>query len=267
MISKPTSNIPGLEISGAEDGVISSSLSLAYNHVFDSHWFINSRYSLNNNAYFDNTPLNVIVSNLEVTPSYNFDNSALSLYSSFIHSRLNGNGYMDLATIKPQWSQRFSEKGIGQLSLGYSKREMLINLSTDEDRDSDIYSVSVGYNHISEDNLGNANIFYEYAVDDTKGKNWVKNQHRIATGLLIPLENKLKLLISGEAALHSYENEHSIYSKKRTDRVYIGLASLRWDVYESSVINLSYNYSRYDSNIDIYDYYRNIVKLGLEYNF
>jgi len=211
------------------------------------------------------------VSNLEATPSYNFKNSAISLYSSYLHTRLDDDKYMDLVTLKPQFTHRFTKKGIGQFSLGYSKRMMLIDLSADEDRDSDIYSVSAGYNLSSEKNNGNINIIYEYAFDDTQGNNWAKNQHRIATGVLLPLKKDLNLLLSGEVAQHSYINEHTIYSKKRTDKIYIGLASLRWnifdDVVDSAVISLSYNYNRYDSNIDIYDYNRNIVKLGLEYNF
>lgn len=54
---------------------------------------------------------------------------------------------------------------------------------------------------------------------------------------------------------------------ERSDRIYYGSTGIRWEILKGLKLNLQYAHSRADSNIDVYEYRRNVVQLGVEYAF
>jgi hypothetical protein len=111
------------------------------------------------------------------------------------------------------------------------------------------------------------NLKYEFSKEDTKGKNWINNGNRINTGLLIPMSDRVKLIMSGDLFMQDYKNTHTIFGKKRQDVIYTGSGTLMFEILRGLNVLLQYTHATADSNIAIYDYNRNIYTAGFEYRF
>lgn len=83
----------------------------------------------------------------------------------------------------------------------------------------------------------------------------------------IPLIEKLKLQVSGQAFLQDYKHIHTTLEKEREDKVYQGSLGFTREFFESANLVLQYTKTRTDSNIGIYDYKRDVYTAGVEYRF
>lgn len=64
-----------------------------------------------------------------------------------------------------------------------------------------------------------------------------------------------------------YQGDDWIYSIKRKDDFTLFNLNVSWDVAESWVVLANYSYTEADSNIELYEYDRQQIMLGLRYNF
>jgi hypothetical protein len=169
---------------------------------------------------------------------------------------------------KPTVNFIFFPNHIGQLSVGYIRREMhKPSLDRHEDRDGNIYSVSPGYVYSFKSGRGIFNFRYEFSMDNTEGKNWENAGNRINLSLLLPVMDKLSFTISGEVFLQDYQHTHTFFGMKRSDRTYYGAAGMRWEVLKGLTLSFLYSHTHADSNISVYEYKRNVYTTGLEYTF
>jgi tetratricopeptide (TPR) repeat protein len=268
VVLKPSTAIPDIEITGEKDSSLVGTFGIDYIPLSSGPWIFNAQYNLYTNTYRNTNSHNLIVQSLSFIPGYNFSKGAISLPLSSNYVWVHEKEYLATFSTKPTLSIMFIPGHIGQFSIGYEKREFLQSPpDKDEDRDADAYSVSAGYVHPFSGGRGMFNLKYEFSKEDTKGKNWINNGNRINTGLLIPMSDRVKLIMSGDLFMQDYKNTHTIFGKKRQDVIYTGSGTLMFEILRGLNVLLQYTHATADSNIAIYDYNRNIYTAGFEYRF
>lgn len=267
---KPSQRIPGVVVSGEKDSSLVTSLRFIYTPLLEAPWVFTGQYSSYTNTYFDNHKLNLIHQSVSFTPGYSFKQGMLTVPVSFGYQWLREKEYLYLTQARPTLHLTFSGDHILRFSAGYARREMLRpppNHDPREERDGNIWSVSSGYLHPLKGGEGLVYFNYEFSTDDTEGKNWENIGNRFTLGLTYPMMRRLSLSLVGDLLLQDYRHTHSFYGMERSDRIYSGSAGLRYEIIKGLKLNLQYTHTRADSNIDVYQYRRNVVQMGAEYTF
>ena len=267
---KPSKRIPDVDISGEKDSSILTSLRFIYTPLLKEPWVFTGQYTSYTNTYFDNHRVNLINQSISLTPGYNFNRGVLTLPSSFSYLWLREKEYMSVIQTRPTFHYLFAPEHLGYFAVGYARREMLRsppNHNRNEERDGNIWSISPGYLHPFRGGKGLLYLYYEFSDDNTEGKNWENIGNRFTLGLIFPIVEKVSLSVSGDILLQDYRHTHTFYGMERSDRIYYGSTGIRWEILKGLKLNLQYAHSRTDSNIDVYEYRRNVVQLGVEYTF
>lgn len=268
VVLKPSTTIPTLEITGEKDNSLAASARIDYSPLAESEWFLNGQYFVSGNSYFNNKTHNLIVQNIAIMPGYMLKQGAVTMPLSFAYIWLHEKEYMSQASVKPTLNISLIPGHVAQISLGYAYKKMMQDpLSVEEDRDGSLYSASLAYIVPLADNRGVLNMRYEFSRDITKGSNYENTGNKISAGLLLPLKDRLKLILSFEAFQQDYKYNNSAFEVKRKDSIYTGTGMFLWEVYKTLVFNLQYSHTTANSNISVYDYNRNIYTIGLEYGF
>lgn len=268
VVLKPSTAIPALEITGEKDSGIAANLRLDYTPLLSGKWLFNGQYSINTTTYFDTNSHNLFVHNMTLMPGYNIKRGAITLPLTYTYALVHEEAYMTVASARPTLNLQFKSGDIGQLTLGYAKRTMQQPaLDPDEDRDGDIYSASAGYVHTFDQNRGVINARYELSREQTAGRNWDNIGNKLNFGALIPLKERLRLTVSGEAYWQDYKYTNTAFEIKRADRTYTGAVAVLWNIYKAIELNIQYSYTKANSNIAVYDYNRNVYTVGMECSF
>ena len=268
VIAKPSATIPGVELSGEEDSGMVATVRAEYAPRLGNGWLLNSQYLLNSTTYGSNDTHNTISQSLALVPGMEFGTSALTVPLSATHVMLKQENYLVLGSVRPTLSLMAAPGMLCQLSAGYGRRAMLQDpLIPDEDRDADIFTVSGGYMATFAEGEGVASARYEYSYDDASGSNWDNAGHRGSIGLLLPLAAKVKANLGGDLFWQEYLHIHTLSGVERDDTIYSASAGVTWTATPGFDVTLSYGFTRSDSNIAVYDYRRNTVTAGIEYQF
>ena len=282
VVSKPTGTI-GIsavdEISGKRDSDILTTFKLSYRPIQSGRLFFTGDLSISTKNYFHSYKYDTVLSSITLTPGYNFKNGFITLPLSYSHMWLNEREYMGLLSINPTLTFEITQGHIGQFSAGYSKRDMLkyfTGFDPDEDRDSNSYFIGAGYFYPFKEK-GVLYARYDYTIDDTEGKNWDSQSHRVSLGAIYPLTEKLSFQIAGDHTWQNYKNIHTLSGagvkgypdtpSKRKDRLYSVTAGFIFDITKALKTNINYYHLRADSNFAIYDYKRNIYTIELSLSF
>lgn len=281
VISKPTSfiGISSVDVaSGKKDSSMFNSLRIDYAPMTSGDFSFNAQYNAYTNNYFHSPAFkyDTFLQSISLIPGYNLKGGSITLPLNYSHVWLTEHEYMHMTTLKPTLSVMLFPDLIGQLSLGYGKREMInAALDPDEDRDANVYNASVGYVYPFMDGKAMVNFKYEYSIEETDGRNWANNGNRMNLGLLLPLRDKINMVMSGDILVQKYNNYSTIFNApgypdnptERFDKVYSGSAGFIWELFKNLNLNLQYSFTRSDSNFAIYDYKRSVYASGLEYSF
>ncbi len=282
VVSKPTTLI-GVsavdEISGKKDSALINNLKITYRPLLSEPLSLAADLSIYTKNYFSSYKFDTTMSTMILTPGYGFKNGFITLPVSYSHMWLNEREYMSLFSVTPTLSIQIFKEHIGQISAGYSKREMLkytVGADPDEDRDGNQYSFSVGYFYP----FKQKGVFYsryEYVIDDTQGINWDSYSHRISSGLIYPLTENLLIQIAGEHAWQNYRNINTYTGRsvngfpetaeKRRDKIYSLTGGVIFEISKTLRTNLNYYHLRADSNFPIYDYKKNLYTFELSFTF
>ncbi|MGB9823248.1 surface lipoprotein assembly modifier [Thermodesulfovibrio sp.] len=282
VVSKPTGTI-GItavdEISGKTDSAIINTLRLSYRTLSEGDLFFTGELSIYTKNYFHSFKYDTTLSMVTLTPGLNIKNGFITLPVSYSHMWLNEREYMSSFSITPTLSIQIFPGHIGQVFVGYGKREMLKYMEgfdPDEDRDGNQYSIGAGYFYTFKEK-GVLYARYDYTVDDTQGRNWDSEAHRVSAGLIYPFSEKLSLQIAADHTWQNYKNINTLTGRgvrgfpqtaeKRRDRIYSLTSGVIFDISKTLRANLNYYHLRDDSNFPIYDYRRNIYTFELSFSF
>lgn len=283
VVSKPTGTI-GIEavdkISGERDSAIVNNFKILYRPLLLDRFYFSGSYEFYYKNYFHTYEYDMMIHSIEFTPGYNFKNGIVTFPLSYHHVWLNEREYMSLFYFRPTINLQLIPNHIAQLSLGYGKRDILKYIKgfdPDEDRDSKQFLFLLGYFHPFKDGKGLFYTRYEYIYDDTEGKNWESDSHKISSGIIYPLLDRLTLSLTGDYTWQDYRSIHTLSGRgingfppnetKRKDRIYNISAGFGYEVSRFLNLNLRYMHTRNDSNFPIYDYRRNLYSFELSFKF
>lgn len=268
VVLKPSDTIPGMDIVGGSDSSLQGSFTAGYNPLPAGPWFFNGVYHINTTRYFTITHYNQLSQTLSLSPGYNFLRASLAAPLAYHHFWLNESQYMGLLSWKPVLNYLFNTGHIGQVSAGYSLRKQYQKiLDPNERRDADLCQASLLYLIPFGDGRGGFNLGYEWTYDQTEGANWVNQGNRISANATIPLSERLTLFLYGEVLHQDYQNLHTVFGVRRSDKNLSGNVTLGWELNKKVALNFQYGHTRTDSNIALYTYTRNLFNVTLEYNF
>ncbi len=268
VVLKPSTTIPGVLITGQRDSSVITTFGFSYAPLLREPWSLNAQYYFYADTHFSQHKADLLYQTVAVTPAYQFRNGGITLPIGYTHVWLDDRQYASVAVTKPTVSFMFLPNHIGQFSVEYARREMLISpVNANEDRDANIYLLSPGYIYSFSGGKGVFNLRYEFFRDDAEGRNWENTGNRISVGLLVPVVNKLSLNFLGDVCLQHYDHTHTLFGVRRRDKTYLGSAGIIYEVLKGFNLNLQYSHTRADSNIALYDYKRNEYTIGAQYTF
>ena len=283
-------------ISKKKDFALNTTARISYTAPFSfrNPYNLSVQYALYADRYFRRDDFNTMTNSITVTPGYNFTKFSLSMPLSYTYSNLqrewggdflNGPNwykdtwYLEQFGVNPTLRFMTSQNSIGEVSVSYIRKrvnnyiipnpvtEERFNSTPDEDRDAVLYGGSLGWTYFFKKGAGLLSLRYTIAQERTDGHNWSNDDQRFSAILLFPLIDRLKLQSSGEAAFTKYVHENSLFGVQRRDDIYNASIGLVYDLTKNMNLLGQYTYIRDKSNIDLYDYTREIFMLSVEYRY
>jgi tetratricopeptide (TPR) repeat protein len=289
-------------ISGQADSALNLSLRAGYTAPFSfrTPYNFSLQYSLYAERYFSKSytradgtrgnlsEYNVMTNVISAVPGYNFSRFSLSIPVGLGYTSLQGQKsndftgdinwfsdtrYMRYANVNPTLRIMLSQSMLGEAYFGYMDKRYYHSelhpapIDPAEDRDGKVMSASLAWMYFFKEGKGVISLRYTYADDKTDGDNWANRENRFGVSFLCPIKGALKAQVTGDAAFVDYKYTHTVFDAKRRDEIYTGTLGLIYELFKNTDIIAQYTYIRDKSNIEIYDYKREVFMLGFEYRY
>jgi tetratricopeptide (TPR) repeat protein len=108
---------------------------------------------------------------------------------------------------------------------------------------------------------------YFFDTDDADGSNWDYKGHLASAGFYTPLIYGIGLRAKGEYYWQNFDNVNTIFLEKRKDREWTVHVSLDRDFLKYLNLSAYYVHQNHNSNIDAYEYDRNIYFVSITGRF
>jgi len=265
---KPDDSTITTSISGKSDSRQVYLASAEYNHSFNDTFSIRGLFQ---SYYSDQNKLDfydMFNENFVIQPNVNLKNAFLSFPFSYNYVIVDSRAYLSSWSSSSVYNRMVGSVNMAQASFTYQKKDYRWSPSTaSENRDGNNYAGSTGWFYFYAKNKGYLNARYTLNEEDTSGKNWDYYGNRGTLVALVPCFEKFNLTLSADALYQSFFNIHSTYNVKRKDQVYTFSALLAYTIFKDSEFQLQYTYINDKSNIEVYEYKRNIYGAGFNFKF
>jgi hypothetical protein len=108
---------------------------------------------------------------------------------------------------------------------------------------------------------------YFYDIDDADGRNWDYEGHVFSGGLLTPLVYGVRLRLMGEYYRQNFDHTHTTFLEKRKDREWTYHVSLDRDFGKYLNLSAYYVHQDHESDIEAFEYDRNIYFVSITGRF
>lgn len=259
---------------GTNEEVYSTAPSLRINYAprLKGPWLFTAQYAFSGDFHDKHSTSRDTISNsISIVPGYNFGRFTLNLATTYSYSLLRAPSYKeysDSLSVGPMFRMALAQNQMLELFGGYTRKEYFQQPSREEeDKDSEGYSAYVSWICVFKDIF--LNLKYEYIFENTDGIWWDNEGHKFSANVVVPLVDKVKLQLSGQAFLQDYKNNHTLLNDedKRDDKTYTGSLGLTWEFMKNTSLVAQYTKTRVDSNIGYYEYEQGLYSLGLEYRY
>lgn len=240
-------------------------LRFEYDAPLEGKWSTNLQYFLQNNNYTRLHEFNMLAHGFTGSLIHRDDTLLFSLPLNVTHTTLDYRSYSLQMSLRPTETIVFAPQHLGQVSLGYSRRELYqsANLLPINNRDANIFSGQLAYILLYADGLGMFNLRSELFYEDADGSDWRNLGSRAGVDLLVPVCKGTKLILTSEGTWQDYRDS----AAGRKDTIFTGSATINRHLFDNLYMNLQYAYTRAMSNVDLYDYQRNVASAGIELRF
>lgn len=247
-----------------KNSAVSENLRFEYDAPLGGRWAGNLQYSIQNTNYTRLREFNMLAQGVTLGAVHRDDTLLTSLPVNVTHTTLQYRNYSLQASFRPTGTIVFAPQHLGQVSLGYTRREMYQNSGGPENnRNADIYNGQLAYIFLFADGQGMLNLRSEVFYEDTAGFEWRNLGGRAGADTLLPLSGRTRLILTAEGTWQDYRENSSL----RKDTIVVGSATVNQRLSDHFFLNLQYSYTRAMSNIDLFDYQRNLISSGIELRF
>jgi tetratricopeptide (TPR) repeat protein len=210
---------------------------------------------------------------VSIAPSYALKRGQASLYMGYAYTLVENASYLHTTTLSPVYAFSVRDVHLLQASVKLQFKDYqkyTEGSDPDEDRDGVDYGAGVSYLYPIAGDAGFVNLRYELNREDTDGVNWGYLGNKLSAGALYPLSSLregLKIASGIEMYFQNYIEEHTAFNEKRTDGTYTFYLMPVYTVMKDVDLRMNYVYMRGSSNIELYDYDKNIISAGVEARF
>lgn len=194
-----------------------------------------------------------------------------TLRFDYDHLGIGSDSFLGRYGVTPSFTLHESDFESSTLLFRYTGLDFLGQGAVDGtvfDADSNDYSFGIFRQHQSD--CRDLTLFYGYLYDinESDGGNFDYEGHQIQTGIvwLLPWHD-MQLNATGQFYVRDYDNPDATFGRRRNDEEYVAQVSLLYPLEDQLYLTLSYLYDRNDSNLPSGDYERNLIELGIQYNF
>ena len=243
---------------------ISQNMRVEYDAALGGNWTGNVQYALQNSNYTRMHDYNSLVHGLTLNAIHRTDVLMTSIPLNISHATLDYTNYSLQFAIKPTETIIFSPEHMGQVSVGYTRREMARSpVSSELGRDGNLYNGQLAFIFLFAEGQGMLNLRGELLYEDTDGSEYRNRGGRIGVDALVPLFSGTKLILSAEETWQNYYDS----AAGRSDGIFVGSAMINQKVASALYLNLQYSYTGARSTVEAYDYQRNVITTGIEYRY
>ncbi|MFC1747449.1 tetratricopeptide repeat protein [Pseudomonadota bacterium] len=272
VVLKPSSTIANLQISNEDDIRHVMRLDARYTKPWGGKNKIRMGYKLYQSHHVTLSTYDLRSQSLMIEPAVVGDNNEKTLGLAYDYMSLNNDKYLTLLRLSPSYKRDYNNGDRGAITLDIQNMDYAAEPSnTAENRDSNNINLSYFHYRFFKQQryflLG-----YRFNQSNADGNNWDYQGHKLLATLHSPINQKLSATLALDYQKLDFDNTHNTLGQTRQDNDYTISATLRWkNVMALNIVPLDIMaqalYNNNDSNLAIYDYQRQIAKLGASYHF
>ncbi len=268
-----------LEFGEKRDGRMVFSLGAKLMPVRQRDWQLGATYDLFQSVHFNLGDFNVQSHTLGVFTRHPFGRFTLRGEVNYNVTLLDLDYLSDGFTLQPSLVVRQTDTLFAEILTSLTVTRYDDNIAESEDPDvrgRDGYLVRVGLRQTLQFNQkkSSVNLGYQYEGSRNDGTDWEYDSHNLTLGLYTPLWRAIALYLDGAYHYRDYLHVNSYDQdilgvltaadqRERRDDRFVGSVALVRGIGSSLTLSLSYVYTRNRSNLDFFDYRRNVISMQL----
>ncbi len=192
-----------------------------------------------------------------------------SIQYNYDYYFVDGDEYLAKHTLVPSLNISVASPNITQVYFQYENMNYLISVDEDEyDRSGSANSIGLSQYFSIVDGKGYIKIGAEYKDNNAEGDDWDYSGSKVRLTVYSPTPiQKMNVEIGGEQSYSNFDNEDSFYGDTRKDTSLSGWLEFIYNLNDNWSVALNYKHVNNNSNIDFYEYNRNITSLFLSCSF
>ena len=242
-------------------------------------WRLGVEYDLFQSLHFDLDQFNIQSHTGMVFARLKLDRVTLRAASDYTYSTLDNNRFLEAITVQPSATIRVTDQLLTVASFRYRHSNyfnQFIPPGENDVRDRDGWNVRPGVTQywIFNQNRSYAQLGYHFEASRNDGTDWEYNGHQVTLGLHTPLLWGIELDVDGGYQRRDYLHDNSFDADplsvltsadqhKRKDNRFTASAVLTRKVGPYFILSAGYVHTSNLSNIDFFQYDRNIWTVAL----
>jgi len=200
-----------------------------------------------------------------------------SLAYQYDYMSLDDRNFISRHTVAPGASLVWSGMHLSQVQFRYQNKDFMHEktlVSRADARDASNYMVGLAHYLRFSGDQHYVKFGYQFDYEAADGNNWDYNGHRAVAGAQVTLPLDLKLRYDFDMHFRDYRHLHTYLPTgiaqpaiHRSDRDMNHMVSLSKDLPYNLTVAVEYLYSRAFSNLEVYDYTRNVVSLSVSWRY
>lgn len=268
-----------LEFGEQRDGRTVFSLATQLLPVQQRAWQLGATYDLFQNVHFSLDDFNVQSHTLGLFTQHRLGRLTFRGEVNYNATLLEFDDFSDGLTLQPSLVIRQNDTLFATLSTSLNWTRYDDNLAEGEDpnvrgRDGHVVRVGLQQTMLFNQKKSFVRLGYQYEGSRNDGSDWEYDGHHLTVGLHTPLQWKIALYVDGAYHYRRYLHANSFDQdtlgiltaedqRERRDDRFVGSVALVRGMGSYLTLSLSYIHTRNRSNLDFFDYRRNVVSVQL----
>jgi hypothetical protein len=252
-----------------------------YQPIRTPDWDATLSYGLLQNIYNDVSHFNTQTHSFAAAAAYKTAlaqrPSVWGLSVLYDYGRLDDRNYYNRYAVVPNGTVAWNGMHVSQATLGLSAKDYMHEktlITTSDSRDA--FNYLLGLTHFIQFDGGRhyLKVGYQFDYEAAEGSNWSYLGNRLLAGVGLALPWEFKLRYDFDAHFRDYRNPHTYLpvgittpTTKRRDIDMNHLVSLYRELPGNVTIALEYLRNVDESNLEVYDYVRNVVTVNVSWRY